>query len=638
MPRMGIFFLCHCLLSFALEMKAAGYGTYTVRSIDPQYGGIEGRFVLRPLDQEKDQFERSVTLLDQNYQDFSLVQVWQGICDKSGNCSAEIRKVHFIKNIQVQGKTYQRSADEPKVEIEKFILQGQGVNAVLRRRFSTEDLRWISDDQKFTVDDDYVERASHQKIPRVMRKLMDYFLKKYHQDEFVRSYADRDQYKDGVHFFIRDRRGYSFYQSHPHHLLLWNKSVDVISMEEEKVRRNAFAFSLENKAKAWDQKVAQKHIAPGGVILPYRLDGQFEEDNDTALWTGSYVATEAYRWMATADPEALIAMKKSLNALITMIEIADGTDDFARSLKKINASDVLPEDWKAGSGIYQGLAWKTGGNNDMFKGFAYGFAASLMALPENEKNLRKQILVATKKLLRKPIISADFTNSSKLIGLIAAMEPTEDNRQTYRFKYKNGAHTILGPKYTAGISDWSGNHLGTVGLVTDILIARLNHDIEIEKQQQAVLSDYWEKLRSTDQYLMTMATWGFARSEWNDEQYSARLGDLQNGIWGLREYPIEKPQFQGEIDHSLNPHWTISPFPRLFWKYFVKKDLPASFGYQGIQSMPLFQMAVFNDNYIWKSASFRFRTHVSQDVAYSGVDYLHAYWMARWSGILHENM
>ncbi len=636
MPRMAVFLLGQWMISFALA--GVGYGTYSLRSIDPQFGGVEGKFVLRPLDSQNDLFERTVNLLDQQYQGYSLVQVWQGLCDKSGNCSAEIRQVHFIKSIHIDGKTYQRSKDAPKVHVEKFVLKPVGVNAELQRKFSTEDLRWISQDQSFTVDDEYVERASHHKIPKLMRKMMDYFLKKYHQDDFVKSYADQDRYKDGVHFFVRDRRGYTFYQTHSKSLLLWNKSMDPISMEEEKVRRNAFAFSLNTKAKAWDEKVASKHLAPGGVILPYRSDGQFEEDNDTALWTGSYVATQGYRWLATSDQEALTLMKKSLAALITMIEIADGTDDFARSLKKIDGTEVLPQDWKAGQGNYQGLAWKMGGNNDMFKGFAYGFTVALMALPKEETFLRNKILIATKKLLGKTIIRNDYTNSSKLIGLIAVMEPTEGHLETYHWKYQNAAHTILGPKYTAGISDWSGNHLGTVGLVTDILIAKLNHDSQIEDQQKRVLADYWEKLRSTDQHLMTMATWGVARSVWSSEEFSERIGDLQNGIWGLREFPIEKPGFDGEVDHSLNPNWVISPFPRLFWKYFVKKDLPASFGYQGIQSMPLFQMAVFDDNYIWKSASFRFRTKVNKNVTYAGVDYLHAYWLARWSGIVSDKM
>jgi hypothetical protein len=78
-------------------------------------------------------------------------------------------------------------------------------------------------------------------------------------------------------------------------------------------------IDLERKALEYEHKLQTSHL-DRGQVLALRKDGEFEDKNDSAIWTGVYVAAEAFRYQATGDPEAYVNMEKGLRALHLMQE------------------------------------------------------------------------------------------------------------------------------------------------------------------------------------------------------------------------------------------------------------------------------------------------------------------------------
>ncbi|MNL53501.1 hypothetical protein D3C87_1767530 [compost metagenome] len=78
----------------------------------------------------------------------------------------------------------------------------------------------------------------------------------------------------------------------------------------------------------------------------------------------------------------------------------------------------------------------------------------------------------------------------------------------------------------------------------------------------------------------------------------------------------------------------MSPVPKEFWEPLKNPPPPTSYFYQGLYSYPVFEFQAFSSNFIWKDSAFTYETANLKDMEKSGVDYLFAYWMARYGGVI----
>ncbi|MNT18377.1 hypothetical protein D3C72_1535800 [compost metagenome] len=89
------------------------------------------------------------------------------------------------------------------------------------------------------------------------------------------------------------------------------------------------------------------------------------------------------------------------------------------------------------------------------------------------------------------------------------------------------------------------------------------------------------------------------------------------------------------VDQSLNPEWSLSPIPRLFWKAAKKPEPPVSYFYQGLYSYPLYEVSAYQSAMLWKDSAFEYNVQAERGMEEPGVDYLYAYWLGRYSGLIN---
>jgi hypothetical protein len=98
----------------------------------------------------------------------------------------------------------------------------------------------------------------------------------------------------------------------------------------------------------------------------------------------------------------------------------------------------------------------------------------------------------------------------------------------------------------------------------------------------------------------------------------------------LREIPTIRGEY--EIDWTINPKHTASPYPELIWKY---RRAQAADRVQSLRAYPLFESAA--SSYYWKDNPFNLYKGPIR-TGLSGIDFLIAYWFGRYHGVISEDM
>ncbi|HEY1078735.1 MAG TPA: hypothetical protein VGE46_01510, partial [Bdellovibrio sp.] len=194
--------------------------------------------------------------------------------------------------------------------------------------------------------------------------------------------------------------------------------------------------------------------------------------------------------------------------------------------------------------------------------------------------------------------------------------------------------------YWRGSADWSGINLSMVGDINSIMVADLLGEAKICTQLRERMMDAWVTYEPVRRHMLTLASYAFAYrhaiqgAKLRAESSHARFMEaLNNSVWALREIPYPRPNLDVEIDHSLKPDWVLSPTPRLFWKAAKKPQPPIEYFYQGLQSFPIFEHHAFYSNMIWRDQAFAFQAKTTKGLQNPGVDYLYAYWLAKYADL-----
>lgn len=125
---------------------------------------------------------------------------------------------------------------------------------------------------------------------------------------------------------------------------------------------------------------------------------------DSAIWTGHYLAAEAYRYKVTRSDDALANAKRALNGL-TMLTDVTGTDLLARCAVPV-ASDYAPgiAQEEAGNGIWFGSAdgqaymWIGNTSRDQYCGVFFGLGVAYDMI--DDPDVRAQAAALATRLLQ----------------------------------------------------------------------------------------------------------------------------------------------------------------------------------------------------------------------------------------------
>jgi hypothetical protein len=210
-------------------------------------------------------------------------------------------------------------------------------------------------------------RGSHAPPSSSERAVSDATFGSYRALPEVAPYVSRPEFSAAIFGRVYDRTDFAFYRENPRALRVVNKPVDEISLQETRLRADAFGPTLESKAKAFDQEMDTDFMDPGVWFSPdSRTASGIEASGDGALWTATYLASQIYRFEVSGEAQAKVNAKRTLDAMLKLQEITGNWGEFARTLRKSNGVATLP--WHAGTGTFAGLDWLQGGNNDMLKG------------------------------------------------------------------------------------------------------------------------------------------------------------------------------------------------------------------------------------------------------------------------------
>ncbi|MBZ0274429.1 hypothetical protein K8I61_20525 [bacterium] len=623
------------------EIDNSVLGVWDVTGTDDALGAYAGQVEFYKKDGEV-VFARSVHYAAESFvADEGAYEVWSGwegtaeLAGEGATAEVVLRRNDFVTHVD----TLARTDDDKEKEVVTGAFTPAKANALTATYASTpaglvsatESLTRAGENGQppvFDFDDTFY--PSHPAPPAWLHDLLFDLLANYHALPFYDDYRDRPEFDAGIHFFPHFRTDYEWYRENPMKLRVANKIVDDISLTETMLRARAFGHTLGEKAAMMDAETPDKYLMEAGMIARYVIGSDppdWLDEYDSTLWTGTYLASQAFRYQTTGEADALDNMIRALSALFICVDITDDPAIFARTVRPIE--DGTPGDpaWIAGTGDLDGLEWRTGQNNDMAKGIEYGFLMALLTLPDDPAydDLRDGIAARSVALVENDPELKDGSFNELIMSGIAYLATGDD---TYRQRYDslfNPAYELWvragnGMFYLWGISDWSGQHLNTVGMLTLQLLA----DAMDDAPRRALIRAGWEagmhNTPATRYVLFPIAAYAFGDPGPGYDKI------FEEAIWGLREVPYPKGWFY--TDYRIDPGWCASPLPALFWKF----DWLQGGRHQALYARPYFELN--SSSCLWTNNPLEVGGGGVGNWIDASADYLHAYWLARRYGLL----
>ena len=173
--------------------------------------------------------------------------------------------------------------------------------------------------------------------------------------------------------------------------------------------------AAEQDALAIDANIQARHLPYGTILNPIlSADGAsvtgYTRCGDSAIWTGHYLAAEAFRYKVTHSPAAAANVRAALDGLKLLVDVTGGN---------ILARCAIPEDSpyaasisgeEASNGIFhaavRGRAWFWVGNTsrDQYAGVFFGLGAAWDLVPD--RDVRVEIASLAIRLLDSLLYSA----------------------------------------------------------------------------------------------------------------------------------------------------------------------------------------------------------------------------------------
>jgi hypothetical protein len=647
------------LLTFISSAALAETLVYSMNGTHSLHGSYRGILHLTPGEQGEWRVQRIIRFDQLKFKNLNIESVWQGVgrSKQEGllDLEFELNRFHFITRFE---NTYRDTKNITPAQA-KVLFDLDSLNGLTRfvdpfsnnnAAYFSESYHRISHADVETYLNEYplylrtVEKIDVQEPPsKSLKKILEKLFAFYTKNPLVQSYAHRQEFQRGVLQFTLDKSDFATYQAQPQDLRIINAPLDAISFAEEYGRHQAFSQTLESKEEIF-RKDLGIHINEVGFVCFADFSGeQFlrqSGDVDSLLWTGVYIATEAYRYKVTKDPAALNQIKKSVRGLMLAMDITGDPGEFARTVMKYRPGLHEHPEWRRGEGFYRDYIWLTKGNNDMFKGLVHGFLMAYWIFKDLDPDFLREVRPYAERVPLLKVAQSGNSNKSVALGLKAVFSQSSGDFNHYLRVTGSTPAGILNLNLettfnVVGILDFSGIHLSTVATINEILIAEFLQWSPYLKAYREQLFDLWWRTKDSHRTLTSIATIGYAIPHLRIKKH--RRDDLARGLdrlrWGLREVPAPKLRLSVSIDHSLNPKWTMAPYPRMPWKYWSQESKPIEWFYQAQVEPAHFYMDAFDEKYIWKNGGYDFRLDTWATTQNSGVDYLYAYWMARYFGL-----
>ncbi len=628
-PMKPFYLASFLILCVAFNARASAYQNFQIQGTNSLRGDYVGWLRVDDLGRA----ERVIQYSNFKFENLIVQEAWVGKLSPSNSLIFQLSQAHYIYKVNqailpIQSVSSMVTLDVP--------FRNPLILNLPDKSLSTESFK-ISHETipfYFQLHLNRFVRDVDTSVPPLVLPAIEVAKLKYgwSDDPAVQSYAARGQCVES--FWgpkaraVEDFTDQGFYKQFPNLIRAYNSPGTTFSLAESIFRKSAFSLGLNEKVNLADQAMKTEFINPLGMIsLSSAKKGQFRfhiPDGDSALWTGQYISYLANKYNKQKDSETLARIKRSAHGLMLLVELLNGTKEFARTIEEYIDGEKLPPNWKVVTVGSQKFKLLLGGNNDMYKGLLLGLIEAEIAVPATDREFHERLRRISKIILELKIQNRSNATKALSYGLAALTLESSTYRGRFRDSFFNVTSGLMniydGTFYWNGTSDYSGINLGIVGSLSSFLLAeKLNlPDVKtaIEKTTLRMNSTF-KKLHHVEVLMLLKRIKSHHVAPYEFDFMERKIQEIP--------YPV--PDLTISYDHSYSEDFCLSPIPFLFWKAFSKKMGTADEHVSTLTNLPLYASTGISSNFVLKDAYFHFRGQTNGTVRYAPVPILFAWAM-----------
>jgi len=390
----------------------------------------------------------------------------------------------------------------------------------------------------------------------------------------------------------------------------------------------------ENDAIAISRNIRQRHIPHGTILDPVfkAVDSDeidyYSRGGDSAIWTGHYLAAEAFRYRVTFSPEALENVRTALAGIRMLVDVT-GYNLLARCLIPTNspfAGKIIEEE--KGNGVFRGVLngqeyyWIGKTSRDQYSGvfFGLGVAYDMVEDAQTRAEIGSLVtrlldfLVANNWFVFMPdgSISTIFTGRPdqrlSFLQVGRRVNPSRFDAQytDHRLQYSEGVIIPISIDVLDDHNSYFKFNLDTINLYN---LIRLESD---SFYRDEYLAAYDVLRRTTDDH-------GNAHFNMIDCALKGQNGvrDAQTREL-LDQWLLRLPRRDTFLDWRNDPRY------------------PACGENRACQPLPVVDR--IRTDFLWQRSPFLLFGGGTGKIETAGIDYILPYWMARYYGVIGEGL
>jgi len=392
------------------------------------------------------------------------------------------------------------------------------------------------------------------------------------------------------------------------------------------VLATAAAFGGEADALAISATIQARHV-PFGTILDPIFAGADTDDiahytrcGDSAIWTGHYLAAEAFRYKVTRDPAALDNASRALGGLELLVNVT-GTGLLARCAIPVDsphAADIANQE--AHNGVHTGNVdlrqynWIGRTSRDQYSGAFFGLQAAYELIDDGAIRSRAAAL-ATRML--------DYLerNNWNVVMPNGALSTTFAGRDDQRLAFLQIGRQLNGGRYSSKYKSYALFHFFFV--LAPIAI-----------EVNDVYGSYFKfNLDSINLYnLVRLEDSGTRRSTYKKAYDILRntTDNHGNAHFNMIDRAVNGPNARRDAETvRFLEDWLKRP-RRDF--HVNNRGKVAECGDNACDPIPV-ELRVPTD-FLWQRSPFQLEGGADGFIEGAGIDYILPYWMARYHGVI----
>ena len=383
------------------------------------------------------------------------------------------------------------------------------------------------------------------------------------------------------------------------------------------------AFASDADAVFISQRIQQRHLPYGTIIDPVYASPTSNEIvnytrcGDSAIWTGHYLAAEAFRYNVTGDATALTNVKAAIAGIQALVNVT-GTNLLARCLFPANspyAQSISGEE--SSNRIYSNPAtgdqWVGNTSRDQYSGVFFGLAVAYDLV--NDAGVESSVSALVTQML-------DFLRNKAWTIFMpnGSVSDTFIGRSDQQLSFMNvGLH--VNPQHYAGASDF------TNPLLTDTVPAPIAFDTASNSSYFKFNLDEINlydliRLDNTSSHSIYVGAYDLL---W------AHVGNQQNAFFNMITRALESPDATRDASTmTMLNQWLTRPL-RDDYVDLTGQYATCGSATEACDPVPVPQRPT--TDFLWQRDPFQLTGGGQGTIESAGIDYILPYWMARYYGL-----